>query len=973
MYYEGHDGAIRAKHRYKTHKKSFLQNKLGIACRHSPQPFQVLESIGQSYCISTHADAAFLHESHGLSTRHTNHGKLSTLWGNRGEIITNHRDKIQLSKQDGETLQICPSWLLAIPDSSLTEDNETHPWLINRPTDGGPSDQVNATFAQVPKQSRAKTEHTFCHCSAKIQTYGMHPCRGQRVGEASNPGPTQLCICIGNPTSVRDKEKEIEQIFTTHQCNLLILSETSATSLTQKECTFTWKQRGLNTCWSNPVPPQRIRDDGIAAKRGKAGGTAILSNIPCRYAKVEPSPKWLTTSRLLHCIVRVGNMHFQLFAIYGVTQSQPDATATTESLLAEAIRRSKYLHMPMIIAGDFNLSVETCQAFELLKEDGYVHLGGVYQELMGLDYPPTCKESTSPDTAIIHPWLAEHIKFIKVDKSKYFDAHDLVVIKMELPTQQQMQLRYNRPVDWTHMAIPDHLLEDSAKQCCEQTPPPDSLLQWCQESEAIVDGAIRAAHQEQPEIFLTKFLPKKYRGRGKNPKATLRPVGEILRKASDGDYDPPGEITKMYTKKVVVQFRRIQSLHQRLNRVWPEQKIEQFHKECLVEWNAILKNRCLGYPFAQWIQHIPELGPPPRLLPDLHFVDNLRQIFKFFVDDVVYQDIQLRKKHLQWYQHTDAKHQGKRKAFATVKGPSMPVITSIQDQQEDEGIWCQITERQMEYICEIAVGYPSKYVKGFPIKIDDLICDLVEITQFTIVVNSQFKPTVSAETCSVRQQVDFHDTKRVFDELTGYWTTFWSRDADQELSATEIEKFKKLCQNIPGDFPTLDTCEDDIDEWILQIAQTKAHSAPGADGIRITELQKLPRISIERLIHVICHNDVVVPAPMMLGRTLPISKKLNANRPEQCRPITILPQVYRVWGKVVTKRLIQKLSEALPSSITGFLKHRSAHQAAYQYQAWIEMQSFQKKASGGVTLDLIKCYNLVKRAFATHLMRSFQV
>lgn len=51
----------------------------------------------------------------------------------------------------------------------------------------------------------------------------------------------------------------------------------------------------------------------------------------------------------------------------------------------------------------------------------------------------------------------------------------------------------------------------------------------------------------------------------------------------------------------------------------------------------------------------------------------------------------------------------------------------------------------------------------------------------------------------------------------------------------------------------------------------------------------------------------------------------------------------------------------LPPSILGFLKGRSAYAAAYENQLWLESKGLGRSPKAGVTLDLVKCYNLVFR------------
>lgn len=82
--------------------------------------------------------------------------------------------------------------------------------------------------------------------------------------------------------------------------------------------------------------------------------------------------------------------------------------------------------------------------------------------------------------------------------------------------------------------------------------------------------------------------------------------------------------------------------------------------------------------------------------------------------------------------------------------------------------------------------------------------------------------------------------------------------------------------------------------------------------------------------------------------------------------------MFRIWGKVIGKQLIAQLSEWLPPQVTGFLKGRSAFSAAYANQFWIEHATYRNQHHSGVTLDLVKCCNLVRRIFAGDVLRLFR-
>ena len=111
---------------------------------------------------------------------------------------------------------------------------------------------------------------------------------------------------------------------------------------------------------------------------------------------------------------------------------------------------------------------------------------------------------------------------------------------------------------------------------------------------------------------------------------------------------------------------------------------------------------------------------------------------------------------------------------------------------------------------------------------------------------------------------------------------------------------------------------------------------------------------------------------MMLARTVPIPKK-EVLTPENCRPITILATLYRLWGKVCARRCLQHFAQLMPRSITGMLPARGALTATYIMQTLLETQRKTDVNITGLTLDLRKCFNLLNRSKVQLLLHALGI
>lgn len=348
---------------------------------------------------------------------------------------------------------------------------------------------------------------------------------GCRVGEAKNPGPQKsvATFAIVNPTSLNQKFDDFCQLKNDYDIDVFACSETSATEQIQQQFTQQMRQIGFFSQWSAPVQPQRLKLDLVPSKRGKAGGTSLHSCLPSRLCCNPPPTELIASNRIVHSILRVGELHIQTFVIYGMTGSVAGHVEFTNNLFNHAIHMSKEINIPSIFMGDFNIDVHKLEGFHSLQETGFVTLQQKFLELYGEIHPPTCKGSTTPDTAIIHPVISNLVLSILVDKQCYFDTHSPVVFKMQIPHQQICRNTFRYPSTWITLPVDQSDLESVLPLTLEQNGTPTTLEEWGHFTEDLVDNALR--HNDHPEIqpMWSNGLPKKFRGRCKPRKSVEAP------------------------------------------------------------------------------------------------------------------------------------------------------------------------------------------------------------------------------------------------------------------------------------------------------------------------------------------------------------------------------------------------------------------------------------------------------------------
>ena len=102
-------------------------------------------------------------------------------------------------------------------------------------------------------------------------------------------------------------------------------------------------------------------------------------------------------------------------------------------MFANALRKTEAINLPTLFLGDFNMDVGQLDLFPELASRGYMSLQDKHKKMYQCDMPFTCKNATTPDTALVHPWLIQRLRAIAVDRQALFDAHDPVVLAFEVP------------------------------------------------------------------------------------------------------------------------------------------------------------------------------------------------------------------------------------------------------------------------------------------------------------------------------------------------------------------------------------------------------------------------------------------------------------------------------------------------------------------------------------------------------------
>lgn len=233
--------------------------------------------------------------------------------------------------------------------------------------------------------------------------------------------------------------------------------------------------------------------------------------------------------------------------------------------------------------------------------------------------------------------------------------------------------------------------------------------------------------------------------------------------------------------------------------------------------------------------------------------------------------------------------------------------------------------------------------------------------------------TFTEEPIRIIQHQLWVQPRDIVHQLNNFWQPIWQRDPATNASDTSdlppAEHISALLESLPP-MEHIPVDMLDFPEWKQAVKHLKPGSARGIDMVSATELQLLPEQLIDHLAKTMALYTQGFPEWYMGGVTCPFSKALTSPRAGETRPITVLPQTYRLWASVAYRQIVRHLSRWVPPQVTGLLPGRGSTQAAFRAQLAIELNKFASTPIGGLVLDLTKCFNNIGWAFGIALLRS---
>ena len=801
----------------------------------------------------------------------------------------------------------------------------------------------------------------------------------QRVGEAANPGPCRVAVV--NPTAVLKKVGDLLSLG----AQVICVSETSATCITQQQVTKSFWEKRFRSFWSLPVSNRQETLDFRPSFRGESLGTAIFTCLPSRVARVDIPLALINSLRFnaSDSIVRFRNFEVLMVSVYGYpsTCRVQDGVRMNNLLLTYTWDIVQKVGLPFVICGDFNEPPESLPIFQMFKNVGAIEANRWYENKFGCRLPPTCKGVTRNDTAILHPVMAQHLETISVVQNHAFDSHAPMVLDFNFDIQPVSGVTWQLPQSWAPFAPPAELVEKHYNELQRKNKFPidviqssedgmHALLNWSKHVEQAIDLAIHEQHLSDPVRFPWSGLPPKFRGRCDTPLTKSASPHRSVGGDRPGGYVPPCEIFSIAAKHKTKQVRRWMSLYRSLKATSADDERKVALLE--LEWTKIKKATGYGKSWYWWILGFEAVPFCPKSLPTCEFLDIAIAVTKVDCDYTCQREFQDRQKSFKYRLELDREHDFSKLSFRIMRGSMSPCLQEVPAQKECDVVLLRAAKGQ-QLLKVVSSVIPSFTVGAHAQLLDAkiLITGLRDhLIQFKVIEGSlpiRGRLVQSFVAC---------DNEGLFQEFHKFWTPYWLKDSfDSQFDDSLSGPFEELL-NETGfpPIPEISVPVGDRDVWFQTVQELKNAKAHGPCAWRHEELKALPRVCFIKLAWIFDSlKDFSFSGFLMKARTILLPKRDNPTSMNQIRPITIISALFRLFSKIAFKSITSVWKHVLPWPIMGGLPQRGAKDLALYQKMKIEESLASDQALGGFSLDLVKAFNTFKRRILALAMRRLQV
>ena len=753
-----------------------------------------------------------------------------------------------------------------------------------------------------------------------------------RVGEATNPGPTNPQFTLGafNPSGLKGKgpyivsqlaEGDIWAISETHLCSQSL--QAFRASLHFANSQFKYCIAG------HPVPAQENRVFHAAWR-----GVAVLSKFPTRAVPHQMPPGIFESARTVITTTLIQDVWITGGVVYGEPESSsyPHQKIHNEALLHNVANQVCHLHKgPRYIAGDWNCEQNTLPAFEMIEAAGFRDLQDLARDFWGFPIANTCKDVTRKDYCYVSRELQQLLISVSL-VNDVFPDHSVLIGNFHSPKLAVPRQIWISPGEFPW---PSQWDVDPGYWTSLSGSSDEKYQALC-------------AHIEHQASEILPF-PVDQRAKGR---ATVTPIKPKL----DGKVPPPkvarkGDIRPNFVcasyrhSQWLRQLRRLQAY---MRHVGAQGPMTPYASQV---WGSVIRATGFTPSFCDWWRHngfrcpgvvdqIPML--PPNFTVAQPIFESFAMAFRSFENELQQASrhhARLRRESNPNVIFQDLKDHSARDVNVLIK----PVSAQV------ETVDVHNNEIVLTSSAQFTADKPA-FCNGLPLTIIHAESDAVWVESVEGIVAGA---TISQLRCKGTDNELFH-------LFLDAWKNMWERHADVPYDRwnTILSFARDKLQHHSFTWPEIDR-----NALTQSIASKHARTTGGLDGVSLTDLKALPPAALDNFVSMF-HNaecDGAWPSQVVAGRVSCLAKTPAPQDALDFRPITVFSLLYRCWGTYHARQAIRLLDDILPVGLYGSRPNCYSGQL-WSHLLWSIELAYETQANlSGIMADVQKAFNFLPR------------
>ena len=772
------------------------------------------------------------------------------------------------------------------------------------------------------------------------------PYAATRVGESKNPGPFRVSALNIQALHCALDESKVDW----ESNDVLALSETCATQYVLDKAAKASAAQGRHAFSSRPVKRRHFKRGTVSEVRGESAGVWISSRVHVRPIELPWPDDIADLCRACDGIIYTPDGLFYLACLYGFHQGYVDASPKTDRILEAIYQRSQLLKLPAIIVGDFNASLDALPVWPHMCEKGWCDAALSHQYRTGQQPAPTYKEVSRIDFIVMND-LA-HRSFLSYDASEMpISDHRMISAEFQWDKCKGLSTIYRMPRDFCQLGLEGQEFANAKVPVASQM-----SFDWAMAHGTIDDAwtqyllAMEQVATNVVHIHGKGNIPPKFLGKTTCKFVRRNCVPPVIKKGRSDSFQAEVQDSGVQLRQRITQVRRFDAYLAQQHAHTP---LSQRRNRAMYEtWQAILKSPGFKPGFPTWFvneHHVPcPLDPP-----DVNVAKWMRNIL---ADQV--------QKWRSCYNNTRVRQirtafegdwtKGGRLFHKALRSPNCPPVDAI--------------DRVGEIAVKVARAR-KKGVSSFHLVHEDM--QLITVGQKWTQGNAcgvvagfhhglvQLRVTRgSFKTGSITAATTCRDPNHSLRIASDFWRSFWCKPHQLDCTCEPV-------QSVVDALPALDNmqCHITLLELRNALKTLPIGKARGMDAVTNWEL-KYQCDGLQNMLLALLNRITSMgqwPTALSNARMHLIRKTAEPGDINSTRPICILPNVYRLWGKIMTSKCFRHLKKDIPSTIYGSVPGRSSTDLAMQLQAELEEHLITGAPLFGASLDLHKAFNTLSR------------